>query len=60
MDITEGNVVGVVGKLDNKIREKDAVGTVWFIHSGEVAVILTGGDIWRGAKHAVYPYPENP
>ena len=57
MTVTEGMVVVVVSaSVDSKVRvtDKDNTGTVWFIHGGEIAVLLKNGDLWKGARHSVY------
>ena len=57
MDIQEGTVVGICGKMEDHVRKIDQaqrVGTVWFIYQNQIAVILVGGAIWYGPKHGVY------
>lgn len=50
----EGDVVIVVGKLDDHIRDKeDRVGTVVYLNKEEAVVLLSNGDLWKGHKRDV-------
>lgn len=55
-----GDLVIVIGKLDNKIREKNydklICGTFWChvrLENGDVAVLLENGDIYVGLRRDV-------
>lgn len=57
--MTEGTVVVIVGKFDERIRkinEDNIVGTVIKIEDGNVWVILPDGNIWIGEHFLVYPF----
>lgn len=52
----EGDVVVVYGKQDDRVREAttgDVYGTIVDIKGKDVTVLLTNGDMWRGAAHEV-------
>ena len=53
----EGDVVLVVGTLDDRVRNKDdtspRVGTIVGFTRDEVIVMLSNGDFWRGSKREV-------
>jgi len=50
----EGDVVMVVGNLDDRVRDNDArMGTIVSLDRDEVLVLLTNGDLWRGPKRDV-------
>ncbi len=62
-----GNLVQVLGKLDDKIREKNqeeiVIGTLdSFLRSdiAEVCVILPNNDLWIGMKKMIVLVPGKP
>jgi len=48
----EGDVVLVVGKLDDRVRESNLeanrIGTIVALTKDEVIVLLPNGDLWKG------------
>jgi len=49
----EGDVVMVVGNLDDRIRNSDnspRVGTIISLDRDEVLVLLPDGNLWKGLK----------
>lgn len=55
--MVEGDVVMVVGNLDDRIRDNSAsdirIGTVVWINKEEVLVLLANGDLWKGPRRDV-------
>jgi hypothetical protein len=52
----EGDVVMVVGNLDDRVRENNngnRFGTIVGINKDEVVVLLSNGDLWKGPKREV-------
>ena len=53
----EGDIVMVVGNLDNRVRNNTEtairVGTVVSITKDDVQVLLPNGDLWKGPKREV-------
>jgi hypothetical protein len=59
--VNEGNVVVVLGKIDNRIRENVTelvIGTLWYEHQDLAVVILPDGLLWRGSKREIAPVEE--
>ena len=59
--MTEGSLVVVLGKLDQRIYEqKDelVVGTLWILDGDTAAVILSNGNLWKGSRREVAPAKE--
>lgn len=60
--MTEGTVVVVAGKFDERVRKNDTsnvVGTVVRIGNGTVWVMLPDGNFWVGPDYLVYPIEED-
>jgi len=60
--IREGDVVIILGKLDERVRAvtgEVTYGTVWYIDRDNVVVILSNYDIWRGRIREVALASEN-
>lgn len=53
----EGDVVMVVGILDDRVRNKDdtsaRIGTIVGFTRDEVIVLLSNGEFWRGPKRDI-------
>jgi hypothetical protein len=53
----EGDLVMVVGTLDDRVRNKDSdsprIGTIVGFNRDEVIVLLNNGDLWKGPKREV-------
>lgn len=62
-DLKEGDVVLVLGKLDDRVREnsKNGIveGTVVSVTKDKVVVLLTNSDLWHGLKREVVLYSEH-
>jgi hypothetical protein len=59
--MTEGTVVIIVGKRDERVRqhqEGELYGTVVKVEHGKVWVMLPDGDLWVGEDYQVYPKQE--
>lgn len=58
----EGDVVVVVGKIDERIRKADmnrpAAGTIVLKFGKTIWVLLDSGDLWIGPDHEVARYEE--
>lgn len=58
----EGDVVMVVGLLDDRVRDNNAtaerIGTVVSVTKDEVMVLLPNGDLWRGHQRNVFRQEE--
>lgn len=56
-NLSEGLVVVVTGKLDDRVREKSqgslVFGTIVGLHSDRICVLLPDGDMWFGGKHEI-------
>lgn len=52
----EGDIVMVVGNLDDRVRNNDdRYGTIISVFKDEVTVLLSNGDIWKGfIREVVY------
>ena len=51
--MTEGSVVIITGKFDERVRkneENNIIGTIAKISAGEVWVLLPDGNIWVGKE----------
>jgi hypothetical protein len=60
--MTEGSVVIIGGKFDERVRKNDdsnIVGTIVNNVKGEVWVLLPDGNIWVGKEYLVYPVEED-
>jgi hypothetical protein len=56
--MTEGTVVIIGGKFDERVRKNDEsniVGTIVNNVKGDVWVLLPDGNIWVGKEYLVYP-----
>lgn len=53
----EGDVVLVVGNLDDRVRNKDdtsaRIGTIVGFTRDEIIVLLSNGEFWKGPKRDV-------
>jgi len=59
--MTEGTVVVVTGKFDERVRKNDesnVIGTVVKVGNGDVWVMLPDGNFWVGPAYLVYPFEE--
>ena len=56
--MTEGTVVMVLGNLDTRIREANAlaVGTVVFLAGDQSWVLLQDGNFWIGSRRMIRQY----
>lgn len=60
--MTEGTVVIIAGKFDERVRKNDesnTIGTVVNVIKGEVWVLLPDLNIWVGKEYLVYPIEED-
>lgn len=60
--MTDGTVVIVAGKFDERVREnkeENITGTIVNIVKGDVWVLLPDGNIWVGKEYLVYPAKED-
>ena len=60
--MTEGTVVIIAGKFDERVRKNDesnTVGTVVNVMKGDVWVLLPDLNIWVGKEYQVYPMEED-
>ena len=60
--MTEGTVVFIAGKFDERVRKNDesnTVGTVVNVMKGDVWVLLPDLNIWVGKEYQVYPMEED-
>lgn len=52
-----GDCVVVLGKLDNRVREKDenelAIGTIFHVYGDNCSVLFPNGEIWEGGLKLV-------
>lgn len=56
-----GDLVMVVGKLDERVRQKsdeERVGTLVTVYGDEVEVLFANGEIWRGLRREVVLHEE--
>ena len=52
----EGDVVMVVGNLDDRVRDNNngnRFGTIVGVNKDDVVVLLSNGDLWKGHKREV-------
>lgn len=50
----EGDVVMVVGNLDDRVRDgTERLGTVISVNKDDIVVLLSNGDLWKGHKREV-------
>ena len=58
----EGDVVMVVGNLDNRVRNNEEtatrIGTIVWVTKDDFEVLLPNGDLWKGPKREVVLYSE--